>query len=144
MNNINFDELIKQVNEHYEETVRLAEKERDQNLEAIERIKALSKEIREMPKANVKITTRVQAKGKLSYGAFTDAVKEAIERLSVKKFTKKDIRVILPQVSMEIAASCKDTSLIGCLNRLEKQGHIKKIKNGKGSSPNVYRKVSDS
>ena len=140
MNKTDYNKLKKQVEDKYQETLRLAEKERKDGLEAIDRVWELLKEAQQIP--NGEKDNRIQTNNKTKYGSFTIAIKEAIRRVPTKRFTKKDIRVVLPQVDMEIAASCKDASLTGCLIRLEKKGIIEKIKAGKGSSPSLYKKVS--
>ena len=141
MNKTDYNKLKKQVEDKYQETLCLAEKKKKEGLEAIDRVWELLKEAQQT--LNGENDNHTQTNNKTKYGAFTVAVKEAIELIPAKRFTKKDIRVVLPRVDMEIAASCKDASLTGCLIRLEKKGIIEKIKTGKGSSPSLYKKVSD-
>jgi len=138
MDNKEYNKLKEQVEQKYQKAVCEAEKRRNEGLEAIERVWDLLKEAQEAPP--VKVVDRAKTKEKLSYGSFIGAIKEAI-KLVPAKFTKKDIKLVLPQVSKEIADSCKDASLTGCLIRLEKQGIIKKIKGGRGSSPSLYQKM---
>lgn len=142
MNKSDYNKLRKQVEDKYQQAIQAAEKLKKEELDAIERVWDLLKET-EQKTPIAKIVDSPKTKSNIVYGSFKAAIMEAIKLVHVKKFTKKDIRLVLPQVSMEIAASCKDASLTGCLIRLEKQGIIKKIKAGKGSSPSLYKKVSD-
>ena len=133
-----YNNLKKQVEDKYQESIILAEKQRKEGLEAIERVWDMLKETQRIP--IVEISEHAQTKGKISYGSFTTTIKKAVELVPMK-FTKKDIRLVLPQISTEIAHSFKDGTLTGCLIRLEKQGVIKPIKRGVGSIPTIYKKI---
>ena len=138
MDTKDYNKLKQQVEGKYQETVLLAEKERKDGLDAIERVWNLLKETEQIPIVEI----RDQAKEKVSYGDLTAAVQKAVAIVSKKRFTKNDIKLVLPQVSAEIANSCKDASLAGCLKRLQRRHIIEKIKAGKGRAPSIYKVVS--
>lgn len=133
-----YNNLKKQAEDKYQKAVKLAEKQRKEGLEAIERVWDMLNENQEESTAEKAV--QVLPKAKKPYGSLTTAIKKALE-LVPEKFTKRDIFLVLPQVSPEIAKSIKPISLTGCLIRLEKQGVIKPIKRGVGSIPTIYKKT---
>jgi glycerol-3-phosphate cytidylyltransferase-like family protein len=133
-----YNNLKKQAEDKYQKTIILAEKQRKEGLEAIERVWDMLNENQEETTAEKAV--QVLPKAKKDYGSLTKAVKKALKLVS-EKFTKRDIILVLPQISPEIATSIKPASLNGCLVRLEKQGIIKTAKSGSGSIPTVYKKI---
>ena len=141
MDKSDYNKLKKQVEEQYQKSLKLAEKQRKEGLEAIELIWSLLHNIEEtLAPFEKKIERLSSLKTKKSYGSLTNAVKQALEHVKVK-FTKNDIILVMQQTSPEIAKSVNQGSLAGCLMRFVKQGIIKIHKRGKGSHPTFYKKI---
>lgn len=138
MNKTDYKNLKKQVEEKYQKSLELAEKQRKEGLKAIEQVWSMLHDIEE----NLAPEKMEQPsdKTKKSYGSLTAAVKQALENVDAK-FTKNEIILVMRQNSPEIAKSVNQGSLAGCLMRMEKQGIIQIKKRGKGSTPTVFKKI---
>jgi DNA-binding HxlR family transcriptional regulator len=64
------------------------------------------------------------------YGSFTAKVMAALGHMP-SIFTRRDVTAIIGKVN--------ENTLYGCLFRLEKQGIIEKVEQGKGRAPSKYR-----
>lgn len=135
MNDI-YKKLKEQVERRYQESLKLAEKQRIARLEALDDLLEISQEKEPMPAAKRPTPARPKLK---RYGGLTDTVKKALA-LVPRKFTKQDIKLVWPQASSGPGQPFNLNSLAGCLIRLEKQGLISKIKRGSGSIPSQYKK----
>lgn len=140
MNRADYNKLKKQVEERYQKALKLAEKQRNEGLEAIEKVWRMLHDIEETLAPFTEKTEKFSDKIKKSYGSLTAAVKQALETVDTK-FTKNDILLVMRQTSPEIAKSVNQGSLAGCLMRFVRQGIIQIHKRGKGSTPTVYKKV---
>ncbi|MHC4171613.1 MAG: hypothetical protein ACYTBX_19945 [Planctomycetota bacterium] len=142
MNKAEYKNLKRQVEEKYQKSLKLAEKQRNEGLEAIELVWSLLHNIEETlaPFTFTEKTEKLSPKTKEKYGSLTAAIKEALEHVKVK-FNKNDIMLVLKQTKPELAKSINQGSLAGCLMRYVKHDIIKIHKRGKGSTPTVYKKV---
>lgn len=140
MNKTDYNNLKNQVEEKYQKALKLAEKQRKEGLDAIERIWSILQNIEETLVPFAEKMEQPSDKTKKSYGSLTTAVKRALENVATK-FTKNDIILVMRQTSPEIAKSVNQGSLAGCLMRFVEQGIIQIHKRGKGSTPTVYKKI---
>lgn len=131
---LEYKSLRREIQEKYEAARKeLEEKEKD-DLEALEKVWALIQE------KQVKDNAEREDSG---YGALTATVKYAIQKIDLRRFTKSDILSEMGRLTPRVAENCSSSSLSGALKRLERKGFVRCVKQGKGSSPNIYRKNED-
>ena len=138
MNISEYNNLKKQANNKYQESIILAEKERFETLKAIDQIWDSLQESRaessnSNPQISVKAITSHKTKPTI-YGELTRSVINTLDEIT-KNFTKNHIKSALGK-----SVYCSDSSLSGCLIRLQKKGLIEITKRGKGSTPTKYRR----
>ena len=137
-NEIEYKNLQKQIQEKYQTAFQQLEKQREDDLAALEKVWTLIQE-----QEVIKSATKVDNSSQRNYGSLTAAVKYAVQKIEQRRFTKDDVLSEMIRLSPKIAENCNHSSLCGALGRLEKQGWIKRTRKGKGSSPNIYKKVEE-
>jgi hypothetical protein len=152
MKTTEYKQLQKQVEGKYKKAVETAQKQRIEALAAIDTVWSISHKLRKRqykkstkPKADLSSTIdttgdKINERRPNSYGSLIKAVTKALDYVP-RNFTKNHVKMALMQVSSEIAHNCKDSSLTGCLIRLEKKGIFKRTRKGKGSAPSKYKKI---
>ena len=137
-NEIEYKNLQKQIQEKYQKAFNRLEKQKEDDLAAIEKVWTLIQE-KQVINSSVKTVNGSQR----NYGSLTTAVKYAVQKIEQRRFTKDDVLAEMNRLAPKIAENCNPSSLCGALSRLEKQGLIKRTRKGKGSTPNIYKKIDN-
>jgi hypothetical protein len=138
MNNKQYKDLKRQAEERYQKALELAEKQRIEELTAIETVWRMSHPSRKTNNINSALLNQTTSK-RSNYGLLAKAVLEALEYVP-ETFTRSQVKTAIERIAPDVAGNCKDSSLTGRLIRLVKDGVIDQVKAGKGSQPSEYRK----
>lgn len=135
MNSNDYKKLKQRIEEKYQETIALAERERMEGLAAIDKVWKM------LHKTRKRSVSRKKGDSP-EYGSLKETVVKSLDFVP-KSFTKNHVKLAMKQVNSELAEKCNPNSLSGCLIRLEGDGVIIKVTKGKGSKPSEYVKKED-
>lgn len=146
MNEFEYNTFKEQIESKYQESLKPLKRER---LEAIATLDKLWNMLHNPQTENTNNTSQTSIKSvsiqeinsKL-YGSLTEAVKLSLYTIP-KNFNKNHIKRALKKSTIDAVRNCNDSSLTGCLRRLQKQHIIEITRRGKGSTPTKYRTKKD-
>lgn len=138
MKTTNYKELKKQVEEQYQKAIAQAQKERMDNLAAIDAVWKML----HPSKAKLKSETTTNSGNttkelpSIVYGTLMETIKKSLSLVTQDKFTCKDVIAAMEKIS---SGKFNYSSVSNALKRLAKEGVIEITKQGKGKSPSEYR-----
>jgi hypothetical protein len=136
MNTKDYKRLKREVEDRYKKSIEAAEKQKIEELQALETVYRMIH-----PKRNLSDTNQQGRVLSSKYGSLAIAVNESL-RFVPDTFDKNDIKRALNHLSPEIASASKESSITGRLIRLARQGVIKQISSGKGSTSSKFKKLA--
>lgn len=139
MDNKQYRDLKRKAQERYQKAIEMADKQRIEELTAIETVWRMEHPSRKANNTESTFLSNHTTSKRNKYGSLAKAVLEALEYVP-ETFTKNQVKIAMERIAPDIAANCKDSSLTGRLIRLVKEGEIEQAKAGKGSQPSEYRK----